>query len=103
MPGSRDVQRRRASRVVVPDHPWRICASKRRHPCPDCVTSLVYARITLVAVANISAAMAAAWTVPLLIVSACRRIAAVGHFVLCYGPMPLGPGDAEMIANVGRA
>jgi len=47
--------------------------------------------------------MAAAWTVPLLIISACRWIAAGGHFVLCYRPMPLGPSDAEMIANDGRA
>jgi uncharacterized protein involved in response to NO len=39
--------------------------------------------------------LAATWTMPLLIASACLWIAAFGGFVLAYGPMLLLPREGR--------
>jgi uncharacterized protein involved in response to NO len=57
----------------------------------DRITSLIYILVTLAAITRIVAALSAAWTMPLLIASACLWIAAFGSFVISYGPMLLFP------------
>jgi uncharacterized protein involved in response to NO len=60
----------------------------------DRITRLIYILVTLAAMTRVAAAFDAAWTMPLLITSACLWIAAFGGFVLGYGPMLLLPhGD----------
>ena len=61
----------------------------------DRATSLIYAFVTLAAIARVAAAFAADWMLPLIIVSAGLWIAAFGGFVLCYGPMLLLPRGAD--------
>ncbi|HTH98698.1 MAG TPA: NnrS family protein [Stellaceae bacterium] len=61
----------------------------------DRLTRLIYLLVTLAAIARVTAAFAAAWTMPLLIASACLWIAAFGGFVIGYAPMLLLPRDSR--------
>jgi uncharacterized protein involved in response to NO len=61
----------------------------------DRATTLIYALVTLAAITRVTAAFAASWTLPLLMVSAGFWLAAFGGFLLCYGPMLLGPRPAS--------
>jgi uncharacterized protein involved in response to NO len=62
-----------------------------RHLSANRVTTFVYVLVTLAAITRVAAAFGAAWTMPLLIVSAGCWIAAFGSFVLGYGRMLLLP------------
>ncbi len=55
----------------------------------DRATSLIYILVTVAAIARVTAAFVAGWTMPFLIGSAGLWIAAFLGFVLCYGPMLL--------------
>jgi uncharacterized protein involved in response to NO len=55
----------------------------------DHTTSLIYILVTLAAIARVTAAFVADWTMPLLIGSASLWTAAFAGFVLLYGPMLL--------------
>jgi uncharacterized protein involved in response to NO len=55
----------------------------------DHATSLIYLLVTLAAIARVTAAFVADWTMPLLIGSASLWTAAFAGFVLLYGPMLL--------------
>jgi uncharacterized protein involved in response to NO len=57
----------------------------------DRMTSLIYIFVTLAAMTRVAAALSGAWTMPLVVTSACLWIAAFGGFVLGYGPMLLPP------------
>lgn len=57
----------------------------------DRVTHLIYVLVALAALTRIAASFGAAWTRPLLIVSACLWIAAFAGFVLSYGPILILP------------
>jgi uncharacterized protein involved in response to NO len=61
----------------------------------DRVTRLIYLLVSLAAITRVVAAFGTAWTMPLLIISACFWIAAFGGFVLSYGPMLIGPRSAH--------
>jgi len=66
----------------------------------DRVTSLIYILVNLAAVTRVTAAFITAWTLPLLIASACFWVAAFGGFLLRYGPMLLGPREPP-VATLG--
>ena len=57
----------------------------------DRVTVLIYGLVTFAAITRVTAAFAACWTMPLLIISACLWISAFAGFVLAYGPMLILP------------
>jgi uncharacterized protein involved in response to NO len=57
----------------------------------DRVTSVLYVLLTLAAITRVAAAVAPAWTMPLLFVSASLWIAAFAGFAVAYGPMLLLP------------
>jgi uncharacterized protein involved in response to NO len=61
----------------------------------DRFTNVIYIFVTAAAIARVTAACCAKWTMPLLDVSAGCWIAAFGGFVLCYGPMLLLPRDSQ--------
>ncbi len=61
----------------------------------DRVTRLIYVLVALAAITRIAAAFGAAWTMALLIVSACFWIAAFAAFVLSYGPMLIVPRSSR--------
>jgi len=61
-----------------------------RNLSADRVTRLIFLLVTLAATVRVAASLFPAWTMPLLIVSACFWIAAFGGFVLSYGPMLVG-------------
>jgi uncharacterized protein involved in response to NO len=67
----------------------------------DRVTSLIYVLVNLAAVTRVTAAFITAWTLPLLIASACFWVAAFGGFLLRYGPMLLGPREPPVAALGG--
>ena len=56
----------------------------------DGATRLIYLLVSLAAITRVAAAFAAAWMMPLLILSGSLWIAAFTGFVLSYGPMLLG-------------
>jgi uncharacterized protein involved in response to NO len=59
----------------------------------DRAASTIYILVILTAIVRVVAAFDAARAMPLVIVSAGFWIAAFGFFMLCYGPMLLGPSD----------
>jgi uncharacterized protein involved in response to NO len=63
--------------------------------CADPITNLVYACITLGAIARVAAAFFGAHAMPLLMASAGLWIAAFGLFALSYAPMLLLPRNAH--------
>jgi uncharacterized protein involved in response to NO len=65
-----------------------------RNLSADRRTRLIYVLLTLAAMSRVAAPFVEAWTMPLLIASACFWIAAFAGFALGYGPMlvlPRGP------------
>jgi uncharacterized protein involved in response to NO len=62
----------------------------------DHMTGLIYILVNLAAATRVTAALITAWTLPLLIASACFWVAAFGGFLLRYGPMLLGPREPPM-------
>lgn len=57
----------------------------------DRATAVLYCIVTLAAIVRILAAVLAAWTMPLLVVSAALWIGAFALFVAIYGPMLMRP------------
>jgi uncharacterized protein involved in response to NO len=64
-----------------------------RDQTADRRTSAIYVLITFAAISRVAAEFAGGWLMPLLVVSAAFWIGAFGPFLLCYGPMLLGPRD----------
>jgi len=63
----------------------------------DRATGLIYILVNLAAASRVAAAFITAWTLPLLIASACFWVAAFGGFLLRYGPMLLGPREPPAV------
>jgi uncharacterized protein involved in response to NO len=57
----------------------------------DRATVLIYVLVTVAAITRVMAAFAAAWIMPLLVISACLWISAFAAFVLIYGPLLILP------------